>query len=188
MSLVYSWRSTSSGLMSAILIMPFEAETEQWEITRLWRMIEEKKKWPPCSLTRGQRPQRLHWKFQLIETWNILFLHCQIVRESQSWVFSHFNQTRPTSPTAWDSCQTRLQTKAGGPHKSCGGIFSQCSSDQKWRSGAGGTRCLFTPEKNRLLVKLKADGLRWDKIVKHFSNRIKGALQVHYCTKLKECS
>ena len=50
-----------------------------------------------------------------------------------------------------------------------------------------GKRCHFSSDDDALLVQLKEkEGLSWDEITDHFPGRSKGALQVHYCTKLKQ--
>jgi hypothetical protein len=45
----------------------------------------------------------------------------------------------------------------------------------------------FLPDEDELLIKLKEKrSLPWNRIVKHFPGRTKGALQVRYSTKLKD--
>ncbi|KAH6675955.1 hypothetical protein B0J14DRAFT_587704, partial [Halenospora varia] len=43
----------------------------------------------------------------------------------------------------------------------------------------------FSPEEDELLLQLKGEGLSWDEISDRFPERSKGALQVHFSTKLK---
>jgi hypothetical protein len=43
----------------------------------------------------------------------------------------------------------------------------------------------FSPQDDELLLQLKGEGLSWDEISDRFPERSKGALQVHYSTKLK---
>ncbi|KAH6672626.1 hypothetical protein B0J14DRAFT_78188 [Halenospora varia] len=45
----------------------------------------------------------------------------------------------------------------------------------------------FSSQEDTLLLQLKGEGLSWDEISDHFPERSKGALQVHYSTKLKPC-
>jgi hypothetical protein len=52
-------------------------------------------------------------------------------------------------------------------------------------SGAHASR--FLPAEDELLIELKEkQSLPWNRIVKHFPGRTKGALQVRYSTKLKD--
>ncbi|OBT60887.1 hypothetical protein VE03_09938 [Pseudogymnoascus sp. 23342-1-I1] len=52
-----------------------------------------------------------------------------------------------------------------------------------------GRQSTYSAADDELLIQLKEDDkLPWDEIVEFFLGRTKGTLQVHYCTKLKDCS
>lgn len=52
------------------------------------------------------------------------------------------------------------------------------------RPGQPGRRSSCSPNKDALLVSLKQEGRRWDKITERYPHRTKAALQVHCPTKL----
>ncbi|KAJ5642715.1 hypothetical protein N7490_006715 [Penicillium lividum] len=85
--------------------------------------------------------------------------------------------------------QSDMKDLAKAPTASDKEIRKECSKKSKTRkpkanNATTGTRVLR--EDDRLLIELKEKGdLSWNQIAEHFPGKSKGALQVRYCTRLK---